>query len=135
MVSFEWLELWLACTLDNSTMRMNVQRPAVDRGQVTPMFGWGSMATTRRGDLAYLTLRPAPPATDGGKRYEVGVIGHGLTGAALAENTAEQVRIWDQQFRHRTVHFGLPTTPPNPGPAAGQFVLGRPSHPITVQWQ
>lgn len=135
MVSFEWLELWLACTLDNAIMRMNVQPSAAARGQVTPMFGWGSMATTQDCDLAYLTLRPAEPAADGGKRYEVGVVGHGSSGAALADHTAQQVRIWDEQYRARSVSFEMPTTPPTTDAAAGRFVLSRPNHPVTIQWR
>ncbi len=37
------------------------------------MFGWGAMATVRDGSLAYLTLRPGEPDTQGRKTYETGV--------------------------------------------------------------
>ncbi|MCW2948945.1 MAG: L-isoaspartate O-methyltransferase [Actinoallomurus sp.] len=134
MISFEWLDLWLACTLDNALMRMSVEESAKDRGQVTPMFGWGSMTTTRNHDLAYLTLRPAPPV-DGEKRYEVGVIGHGPTSSALAQEMAEQVRTWDAHYRTRTVRFEIPDAPATLDSAAGRFVLDRPHHPITVIWE
>ncbi|GHJ54463.1 hypothetical protein Nm8I071_37700 [Nonomuraea sp. TT08I-71] len=80
MVPYEWLDLWLACRLDNAIMRMNVKPEAIERGTVSPTFPWGAMATTRGQDLAYLTSRPATAATDGGKLYEVGVIGHGPGG-------------------------------------------------------
>lgn len=135
MVPYEWMDLWLACTLDNALMRMNVQTAAVDRGQVTPMFPWGSMATTHDRDLAYLTTRPAPPAADGGKLYEVGAIGHGPTSAVLAEQLAEQVRTWDTHYRTRSVRFEIPDSPAVPDPAEGRFVLPRPHHPITVIWE
>ncbi|MGH2599503.1 MAG: methyltransferase, FxLD system [Dehalococcoidia bacterium] len=134
MVPYEWMDLWLACTLDNALMRMNVQPSAADRGQVDPMFPWGSMATARDRDLAYLTVRPAPPAPDGGKLYEVGVIGHGPTGAALAQEVAEQVRTWDAEHRARRVRFEISDTPAA-DPTAGRFVLARPHHPITVIWK
>ena len=77
MVPYEWMDLWLACRLDNAIMRMNVQPAAIERGAVTPMFPWGAMATTRGADLAYLTIRPTPTRPDGSRLYEVGVIGHG----------------------------------------------------------
>ncbi|MBI3685786.1 MAG: methyltransferase, FxLD system [Actinobacteria bacterium] len=134
-VPFEWMELWLCLRLDNPLMRMNTQPSAADRGQVTPMFPWGSMATTRDHDLAYLTIRPAPPASDGGKLYEVGVIGHGPDGSSLAQRVAEEIRTWDGQFRGRGARFEIPDTPTTNDPAAGRFVLDRPHHPITVIWE
>lgn len=133
-VPYAWLDLWLACTLDNALMRMNVQRAAVDRGDVTPMFGWGSMTTVRGADLAYLTTRPAPPAADGGKRYEVGVVGHGPAGDTLADETADQIRHWDAHYRDKTVTFTMPAVLPDPDPAIGRFVLPRTENPIVVAW-
>jgi protein-L-isoaspartate(D-aspartate) O-methyltransferase len=134
-VPYEWLELWLCLRLDNALMRMNVQPAATDRGLVTPMFGWGSMATTHGSDLAYLTTRPAPPAADGGKLYEVGVVGHGPAGQDLADRVAGEVRTWATGYRDRSVEFELPGKPTLGDPAAGRFVLDRPTHPITVTWQ
>jgi protein-L-isoaspartate(D-aspartate) O-methyltransferase len=134
-VPYEWLDLWLSLRLDNALLRMNVQPPAADRGLVTPMFPWGSMATTRGPNLAYLTTRPAPPAPGGGKQYEVGVAGRGPAGGDLAAQAAAEIRTWDTGYRDRTVQFALPDTPATPDPAAGRFVLDRPAHPITVTWQ
>lgn len=135
MVPYEWMDLWLSCTLDNALMRMSVQETAAQRGQVTPMFGWGSMATTRGSELAYLTVRPAMPGPDGGKLFEVGVIGHGPAGKGLADLVAGQIRHWDDEFRARTVRFEIPHAPAAPAPALGRFVLERPDHPITVIWE
>jgi protein-L-isoaspartate(D-aspartate) O-methyltransferase len=135
MVSFEWLDLWLACRLDNALMRMSVQPTATARGQVSPMFGWGSMATTRDGDLAYLTLRPATPDSGGGKLYDVGVTGHGPTGRDLAATVAQEVATWATGYRDRSVRFEIPTTTVIPDSDAGRFVLGARRHPITVTWQ
>ncbi|MGP4030117.1 hypothetical protein [Actinomadura sp. 3N407] len=61
---------------------MNVQPGATERLHLKPMFGWGAMATVRDCDLAYLTIRPVPPA-DGGNLYEVGVTGHGPVASTL----------------------------------------------------
>jgi protein-L-isoaspartate(D-aspartate) O-methyltransferase len=99
------------------------------------MFPWGSMATARGRDLAYLTTRPAPPAEGGGKLYEVGVIGHGPAGQELAHEAAREVRTWDKDYRHRSVQFELPDNPATSDPASGRFVLDRPAHPITITWQ
>jgi protein-L-isoaspartate(D-aspartate) O-methyltransferase len=80
------------------------------------------MATTEGGNLAYLTLRPAQPAGDTGRRYEVGVIGHGPAGGNLADRVAEQIRIWDRDYRTRAVNFEIapavaPDRPPERSPS------------------
>ncbi|MEX5712971.1 hypothetical protein AB1484_33145, partial [Parafrankia sp. FMc6] len=134
-VSLEWMDLWLCLTLDNALMRMNVAAESADRSRIAPMFPWGSMATTRARDLAYLTIRPAPPAPDGGRLFEIGVLGHGPTGDHLARHVAEEIRTWDKIYRTRTVRFEIPDAPVDADPAAGRFVLERPTHPITVIWE
>ncbi|CAJ61344.1 MULTISPECIES: methyltransferase, FxLD system [Frankia] len=134
--SFEWLYLWLACGLANPLMRMNVDTAAKKRGLVSPMFSTVAMSTSAAdGSLAYLTLRPAPPAADGSRQYEVGVLGHGPTGQQLATDVGQQITLWDQGFRHRHVTFALPDTPPTANTDGGRFVLHRPHRPITVTWE
>ena len=133
--TYEYHDLWLALTLPNSIMRMSVADSARERG-VTPMLGWGAMATVQGGSLAYLTLRPGEPEADGRKTYETGVIGHGPDGAALAHLVAHQIRTWDTGFRDRTLRIALPDALAAPAdPTAGRFVLDRPNHPITVTWE
>ncbi|MFG2915621.1 methyltransferase, FxLD system [Kitasatospora sp. NPDC048298] len=132
--TYEYQDLWLALTLPNSLMRMSVAGTARERG-ITPMFGWGAMATVDAGSLAYLTLRPGEPDNDGRKTYETGVIGHGPAGAALADLAAEQIRTWNTGYRSRTLRIELPDTPATAEPTAGRFVLDRPHHPITVTWE
>jgi protein-L-isoaspartate(D-aspartate) O-methyltransferase len=134
-VPYEWMDLWLCLRLPNALMRMNVQQPAADRGQVKPMFPWGSMATADRDSLAYLTTRPAPPAADGSKLYEVGVFGHGPGGRQLARRVSDELCLWNSQYRSRTVHFELPDNPASSDPDSGKFVLPRPARPITITWQ
>lgn len=135
MVPYEWMDLWLACRLDNAIMRMSVQPTAVQRGAVTPMFSWGAMATTRGADLAYLTTRPALARPDGSRLYEVGVIGHGPNGRDLAHHVSEEIRSWYTNYRSREVRFEIPDAPIGADPAVGRFVLARPHHPITVTWE
>ncbi|WP_036391602.1 methyltransferase, FxLD system [Micromonospora chokoriensis] len=132
---YEWMDLWLACRLDNAIMRMNVKPTAIQRGAVTPLFQWGAMATTRGADLAYLTTRPAPTRPDGSRLYEVGVIGHGPNGRDLAHHVSEEIRTWNATYRSRTVRFEIPDAPVQADPSVGRIVLARPHHPITVQWQ
>ncbi|MER7579578.1 methyltransferase, FxLD system [Kitasatospora sp. NPDC097691] len=132
--TYEYQDLWLALTLPNSLMRMSVAGAARERG-VTPMFGWGAMATVDAGSLAYLTLRPGEPDANGCRTYETGVVGHGPAGAALADLVAEQIRVWNTGFRARPVRIELPDTPATADPAAGRFVLERPDRPITVIWE
>ncbi|MEW2384055.1 methyltransferase, FxLD system [Micromonospora sp. NPDC047707] len=135
MVPYEWMDLWLACRLDNAIMRMNAQPATIERGTVTPMFPWGAMATTRGADLAYLTIRPAPPAADGSRLYEVGVVGHGPGGKDLAQHVSKEIRTWNADYRSRVVRFDIPGAPVEADPSVGRFVLPRPHHPITVTWQ
>ncbi|MEV6971146.1 hypothetical protein AB0M47_39210 [Hamadaea sp. NPDC051192] len=127
--TFEWMELWLAMSLSGSILRMNTQPSAHQSGVVAPMFGWGAYATVTGPDLAYLTKR----VVDG--IWEVGVIGHGPDGNSLAHLVAEQVRVWDENFRAREVDFALCAAAGPADPAAGRFVLPRSDHSIVVTWQ
>jgi len=132
-VSFEWMELWLACTLPNSLMRMNVQKEQPGSAKVTPMFGWGAMATVQDSSIAYLTLRKLEGPD--GNIWEVGVIGHGPDGSALADEVARQVIVWDENFRGREARFEMPDHAETANPSVGTFVLARPHHPIAVIWE
>jgi len=135
MESFEWLDIWLASHLANPLLRMEVSPAAKDNGLVRPMFPSVAMATTTAdGSLAYLTIRPADPDPDGGRRYEVGVIGHGPGGQELAEQVATEITTWDQGYRTSTVHFAIPHALPQPDTNPGRVVLDRPTNPMTVTW-
>ena len=136
MESFEWLDLYLACHLPNPLMRMEVAPAAKNSGLVKPMFPTVAMATTAAdGSLAYLTIRPAEPGPDGGRRYEVGVIGHGTSGQELAEHVATEITTWDQGFRSCTVRFSIPDTTPRPDADARRVILDRSHNPMTITWE
>jgi protein-L-isoaspartate(D-aspartate) O-methyltransferase len=136
--SFEWMDLWLTCAMDAGLSRMPVHRSAVESGVVRPQFGWGAMAMTDRGSLAYLTLRPVEDGAlaDGTawRRYEVGVIGHGLRGDELADRTAREIRAWDRDFRQRAVRIEI-----QPADAeerlTGQFSFGMPHNRLAINWE
>jgi protein-L-isoaspartate(D-aspartate) O-methyltransferase len=134
--SLEWLYLWLACTQAGRLCRMAVEPSAVDSGLVDPMFPASAMAVVGDGELAYLTWRAAEGASDRRERAEVGVIGHGRAGTALAERVAEAIQIWDDEHRQRGVRFEIPAARSDVSdPARGRFFLDRPHNPITVIWR
>lgn len=86
--AWEWLYLYLACVLPNGLSRLPGQRPGF-----TPHFSWGSMAALDGSSLAYLTIREAED--EQGRYWEIGVIGHGDSGADLAERVVSEIRAWD----------------------------------------
>ncbi|WP_046766809.1 methyltransferase, FxLD system [Jiangella alkaliphila] len=133
--SFEWLDLWLACMMDNAISRMPVRLAAVDAGLVAPQFGWGSMAVIDAADLAYLTLRPVH---DSG-RYEVGLVGHGPNADQLAQTASAQVQAWDRDHRASTVDFQLRPTHSAPAetPPSGttRFTFARPGAQLVITWR
>ncbi len=86
--AWEWVYLYLACVLPNGLSRLPGQRPGF-----TPHFGWGSMAALEDGSLAYLTIREDDD--DEGHFWEIGVVGHGSVGNALAERVVSEIRAWD----------------------------------------
>lgn len=139
----EWLYLWLTCALPGGLYGISAQPSAAERGVVTSVLRWGTMAAVASGSLAYLTFHPAAadddgagdPGPDDGPR-EIGVVGHGPHGRELAEAVADQVRAWDHGYRHRTAEFTLRPGPP-PGPVAtrpGEFVIRTPGNLIIVSW-
>ena len=133
--SFEWLDLWLACVMDHGLSRMPVQRSAVENGRVRPQFAWGAMAMPDGGSLAYLTLRPAEHGGDGvtGRRYEVGVVGHGPAGDELAGRVAREIRTWNRDFRSRTVRIEVQPADSRER-LVGQFIFETPNNRLAISW-
>jgi protein-L-isoaspartate(D-aspartate) O-methyltransferase len=135
--SMEWMDLWLACSMDTALSRMAATRGAVDSAVVKPLSRWGSMAVAEGADLAYLTKRSGEPDTDGAQRYEIGVIGHSADDGTLAHRVARQIRTWDREFRSSTAEFELhplDTTPPV-GDGPGRFVFDGPLNRIVVSFR
>ncbi|OLT34220.1 methyltransferase, FxLD system [Actinomadura sp. CNU-125] len=137
--SFEWLDLWLTCVMDNALSRMPVEQSAIDEGLVSPQFGWGAMAVADKGDLAYLTIRPrtTDSGNANGRMFEVGVIGHGPTGDALTDRVADAIRTWDGAYRSQAVHFEIqPTESADAADSVpGRFVFDRPDTRLIITWQ
>jgi hypothetical protein len=112
------------------------ERPAVERGAVTPQFGWGSMATTEKDTLAYLTVRQNDLAPDGSKLYEIGVISHGPSSDVLGDQVVDAIRTWDRGYRSHTADFEIhPTDAPLITPAPGRFCVDTPNGRIIIGWR
>ncbi|MGH3800269.1 MAG: methyltransferase, FxLD system, partial [Pseudonocardiaceae bacterium] len=132
--SQEYMDLWLACTMDNALSRMPVAQSAFDSGLVKKPFR--HMAVTEKGDLAYLIVRPVECAADGGQLYEVGVIGHGPGGDELTGRVVDEIRTWDRDYRSRTVAFEIQPAGAEPIESApGQFAFDTPLHRLVIAWQ
>ncbi|MDJ1136274.1 methyltransferase, FxLD system [Streptomyces iconiensis] len=134
--SAEWLELWLTCTMPGGLSRMPAQKEAIERGVVTAPYA-SSTAAFDGGTLTYLTRRKATKkAPDDATLYEFGVIGHGPEALELADRVAEQIRIWDREYRGREVQFeiqDLGTAQPAPRP--GRFAFDNPLNRMIIEWQ
>jgi protein-L-isoaspartate(D-aspartate) O-methyltransferase len=142
--SFEWLDLWLACTLPGGLSRLQASGSAVRSGLVRPSFYWGAMAAVDRDSIAYLTLRTEDGAsgTDTDPELsmdpkdverELGVVGHGPHGRELAERAAEQIRIWARGYQTRPVTIRLAQGAARQA-LSGQFVIDKAFSRIAVTW-
>ncbi|WP_240796303.1 methyltransferase, FxLD system [Streptomyces sp. RFCAC02] len=128
---FEWLYLYLACTLPNGLSRMPGSRPGF-----APHFSWGSMAALDGDSLAYLTIRE--DEDEQGRYWELGVIGHGSHAPGLTDQVATEIRDWNA---------GWGNTAPRPSfrMAVGQarehltaseprFVIDKTNSRLVVDW-
>jgi protein-L-isoaspartate(D-aspartate) O-methyltransferase len=90
--------LWLAS--DPERCWLKAGNDAVSRGLVAGAGGsvLNIPSLSDGGSLAYSArLRPVD---DEGRAFEFGAYGHGPHGAELAERLAEQIRVWDRDYRH-----------------------------------
>ncbi|WP_338053993.1 methyltransferase, FxLD system [Streptomyces spiramenti] len=128
--SNEHLDLWLTTALDNLPL-LTAKPGARARGLVASASPLGIPTLVDGDSLAYRTVRP----TDQQDRYELGAIGHGPQGHALAELLAEEIRTWDRDHRgHRARIEVYPAgTPDARLPAGGRRVERRHSR-ITITW-
>ena len=100
--SFSELDLYLTCALRNGMSRISAAGAAVESGLVRPQFTWGGMCAVDGDSLAYVTLSQSSDDDILAGRYEVGVVGHGPEGAALADEVAARTREWDAELRGLT---------------------------------
>jgi protein-L-isoaspartate(D-aspartate) O-methyltransferase len=145
-----WLFLWLTCTVPGGLCGLVAQQSAVDDGVLPPRSRLGTMAAVAGDSVAYLTSRPDPAAgRPGGRRAgggragggrEMGVIGHGPGGQRLADQIAEQARIWDQHYRTRAATFTIRPAeeagaPEQGWPGEAEFTFRTPHNQLTIHWR
>lgn len=111
---FDDQDLWLAATLPDFCL-LTAQHGAVERGLVCPSWRMGTPAVVEAGSFAYRTLRPVTPDK---ARHEFGVYAHGPIAQKLAEQVADQIRIWDRDYRA------------GPGPWFEVYPAGTPSEQL-----
>jgi len=128
---WEWLYLWLACTLPNGLSRMPGQRPGFK-----PHFSWGSMAALDGNDLAYLTVREDQDAE--GPYWGIGVIGHGPRSDILAEEVAASIEEWARDYGNDAPVPGFRmATDPNRDllkTVDPRFIIDKPASRLVVDW-
>jgi protein-L-isoaspartate(D-aspartate) O-methyltransferase len=77
---------------------LTARQEAMDRGVVAPSWRLGTPALVNGDSIAYRAkLRPVDEA---GTIFEFGAYGHGPDATELAERLAEQICIWDRDYRH-----------------------------------
>lgn len=89
---FDTLQLWLACALDGFCL-LSVDR-ALDTGVVAPVSAIATPAVVADDTFSYLAVRRLD-----GAMAEFGAHGFGPKAEELAEELAEQVRVWDRELR------------------------------------
>ncbi|MBZ6230294.1 methyltransferase, FxLD system [Streptomyces olivaceus] len=129
--AWEWLYLYLACVLPNGLSRLPGRRPGF-----TPHFGWGSMAALDGGSLTYLTIREGED--EKGRYWEAGVVGHGESGAGLAEHVVSEIRAWDASGGNDVPEpgFRMSVADSRDRLAANdaRFVVDKPYSRLVVDW-
>ncbi len=115
-----WLRL---ATVEPGTCRIAAQPSAVDSGLATPAIPARSPALVEGASLAYFTLRPhADVDSNGGRRFELGAIGHGPGGGDLAHRIAEQIRVWDRDRSTQPFITAYPADTPDEQLAEGLVI-------------
>lgn len=91
------LDLWLATVLDDIVM-MTGDRGAYEAGLIPKPSPIGWPVLIEGASMAYRTLRPID---EDQQQWEIGVIGHGPAGDAVADRYAAAITAWDLMARSR----------------------------------
>ncbi|WP_042368921.1 methyltransferase, FxLD system [Streptacidiphilus neutrinimicus] len=136
MESPEWMELWLTLNLPSGANRLVFASDAV--GSLLPEGTYPSSGTFfDKGALAFLVRRPSDRVSpQGGRLWEFGIASHGPGGTELAHKIADELRIWDHDWRHTTATFELkPLHAPAAPDAPGRFSFSTTLNRIDVTWR
>ncbi|MGQ0775117.1 MAG: methyltransferase, FxLD system [Pseudonocardiales bacterium] len=124
-----WLRL---STAEPGACRIAAQPCAVDNGLATPAIPTRSPAVIEGTSLAYFALRPhTGTQTSGGRRFELGAIGHG--NGDLAHRITEQIRTWDRDRTAQPVITAYPAGTPDDQLPAG-VVIDKQHTRLTLAW-
>lgn len=131
MEPFDDQDLWLACALPQFCL-ITATREAIDAGLVSPTWRLGTPALVDGGSFAYRTIRKIADEQD---QHEFGVIGHGPGALIVAERLAEQMRLWDRQYRSGPgpVFRVYPQGTPDDRLANG-FVIEKDHTRVSISW-
>ncbi|WP_369173475.1 methyltransferase, FxLD system [Streptomyces sp. R28] len=127
--SNEHLDLWLTTALDNLPL-MAAKPSARQHGLVASASPLGVPTLVDGDSFAYRTVR----ATDDADRFELGAVGHGPQGKAVAERLVEEIQTWDREHRGHRAHIEVhPAGTPDDQLPAGR-VIDRLHTRITISW-
>ncbi|HUY47099.1 MAG TPA: methyltransferase, FxLD system [Streptosporangiaceae bacterium] len=115
------LDFWLA-GLEAYGRLIVHSRAAIDRGLVTPVYRWGSMAVFGRDTFAYLTERSGKHAGSGTDLPELGVCAYGPGGADLARRVADRIQAWDR-IRRSIAQLWVEVHPAGTGDSHGALMV------------
>ncbi|GAT79544.1 protein-L-isoaspartate O-methyltransferase [Streptomyces sp. F-3] len=127
--SLEHLDLWLATALDNLPL-MAAKPAARERGLVASASPIGVPTLVDGASFAYRTSR----RTDHPDRFELGAIGHGPQGKAVAERLAAEIRAWDRDHRGHRAHIEVhPAGTPDSQLPSGRVIERRHTR-VVISW-
>jgi len=117
--SFDGVWLRLATT-EPGTCRITATADAVAARRATPAIPARSPALIQDAAVAYFALRPHPDIQgDGGRRFELGAIGHGSRSGDLANRLTEHIRAWNDNRAAQPIITAYPAGTPDDQPSAG----------------
>src|SRR6266508_500381 len=126
--------VWLRLTsTEPGTSRIAAAPEAVKAGLCTPAIPVRSPALVEDISLAYLALRRLNQQGSPDARWELGAIGHGPTGAQLADRLCDQIRAWDHDRTAQPVITAYPARAGDDEPGNGHPIHKRASR-LTVSY-
>ncbi|WP_374216149.1 methyltransferase, FxLD system [Frankia sp. R82] len=127
---FDNLDLWLATVLDGFVL-LTAKPQARERGLVASVSPLGVATLADDDSFAYRTVRPT---SEERTLFEFGVYGHGPNADALADRLAEQIRLWDRDYRQDQARIEAhPLGTPAEELPAGRLIDKR-HRRITISW-
>ncbi|TQE20234.1 methyltransferase, FxLD system [Streptomyces ipomoeae] len=127
--SKEHLDLWLATAFDDLPL-MAATLAARKRGLVAARTPLGVPTLVDGDSFAYRTVR----AAEDPDRFELGAVGHGPQGKAVAERLVEEFQVWNGEHRRQRAHIEVyPAGTPGDRLPVGR-VIDRRHTRITISW-